>query len=60
MKYSITLSLTKEEIQSLQNALSFASLQFREGGDEEWDKDADLVDTIHKEIAQEYDIKGKY
>lgn len=58
MKYSITFSLTKEEVQSLQNALSFAAWQFREGGDDESAKDADVIDMIREEIYQEFGIKG--
>lgn len=50
----------KEQVQALQNALGFASWQFRKGGDPECDRDAEMVDKMHEQVQSETGMKTKY
>ena len=53
-----TLELSKKELQSLQNGLSFASWQFIEGGD--CASDAKVLIKIHNKIEKQTGLKGEY
>lgn len=56
----MTLTLTPEQIEAVQNALSFAVWQFPKGGDDELDEQAKILSKLHEQIRQETKIKGIY